>query len=188
VASRDRDRRIRRIFRWLTVPAIVVGFFSMLIYASGAHLVIRYLNPPFGAWWDAHQFGIMEVSATALGLLISIRSASRLVEDADLRRHAKIFSLLVSAIIVIPLSHPVASLGRLGWDAHSARIRNFLQAIAGYEVGNILDKIALGSVYFAKSCAFAALAGLALFAVAIAILMSFEKTSAITEPREATIP
>jgi hypothetical protein len=175
----QRDRRIRIIFRWLTAFSIVAGFFSTLTYASGAHLVIRYLNPEFGAWWDAHQFAIMEVSATALGLLIAIRCASRL--------RAKIFSLVISAIIVMPLSQVVASLARLGWDGHSARIRNFLQAIADYDVGNILDKILMGGVYFSKSVAFAVLAGLALFAIVMVILMSFEKSDTVTEQREAPL-
>jgi cellobiose-specific phosphotransferase system component IIC len=188
VASRDRDRPVRRIIRWLTALSIVAGLFSTLIYASGAHLVIRYLNPEFGAWWDAHQFAIMEASATVLGLLIAIRCASRLVEDNDTRRRAKIFSLVISAIIVMPLSHAVASLARLGWDGHSARIRNFLQAIAGYDVGNILDKIVMGGVYFVKSCAFAVLAGLALYAIVMVILMSFEKSDSVTEQREAPVP
>ena len=183
----QRDRRIRIIFRWLTAFSIVAGFFSTLTYASGAHLVIRYLNPEFGAWWDAHQFAIMEVSATALGLLIAIRCASRLVEDNDTRRRAKIFSLVISAIIVMPLSQVVASLARLGWDGHSARIRNFLQAIADYDVGNILDKILMGGVYFSKSVAFAVLAGLALFAIVMVILMSFEKSDTVTEQREAPL-
>ena len=92
----------------------------------------------------------------------------------DTRRRAKIFSLVVSAIIVIPLSHTVASIARLGWDGHGARVRDFLQAIADYGTGNILDKIVMGGVYFFESVAFAALAGLALFAIAIVILMSLE--------------
>lgn len=187
MATRDRDRRIRRIIRWLTVLSIVAGLFSTLIYASGAHLVIRYLNPEFGAWWDAHQFAIMEASATALGLLIAIRCASRLVEDNDTSRRAKTFSLVMSAIIVVPLSHAVASIARLGWDGQSARIRNFLQAIAGYEIGNILDKVVIGGVYFLKSVAFATLAGLALYAIVMVILMSFEQSDPVVEPREAPL-
>src|SRR5580700_1183276 len=98
LAPRDLDRRLRRIIRWLTVLAIVAGFFSTLIYSSGAHLAIRYLDPELGAWWDAHQFAIMEVSATSLGLLIAVRCASRLIDDATTRRRAKISALVLSAI------------------------------------------------------------------------------------------
>jgi len=188
VASRDKDRRVRRIFRWLTLVSIVVGFLVTLIYASGAHLVLRYLNPAFGAWWDGHQFAMMEASATALGLLIAIRCASRLVEGEDTRRRAKILSLVISAIVAIPVSDAVASLARLGWDGHGARSSDFLQSIAGYGVGNILDKLVIGGVYFLKSVAFAALAGLALFAVVIVIVMSFEKSDIVTAPREAPLP
>ncbi len=184
----SRDRRMRRIFRWLTVLAMVVGVLSTLIYASGGHLIIRRFNPRVGAWWDLHQFAMMEVSATALGMLIAIRCAARMLDDADLRRRAMTASLAASAIIVIPLFRAVASLARLGWDAHSARIRNFLQAIADYGVGNILDKIVMGSVYFLKSVAVATLAGLALFAIATVILMSFEKSDPAVEHREAPLP
>lgn len=187
MAFHDRDRRIRRIIRWLTALSIIAGLFSTLIYASGAHLVIRYVNPQFGAWWDSHQFAIMETSATALGLLIAIRCGSRLVEDDDTRQHAKIFSLVISAVIVIPLSHLVSSIARLGWGADSARIRDFLQAISGYGTGNILDKLAIGGVYFLKSVAFAVMAGLALYAIIVVILMSFEKPDAVTEQQKAPI-
>jgi hypothetical protein len=188
VASRDRERLIRRIIRWLTVLAFVMGSFATLTYASGAHLAIRYFNPQLGAWWDTHQFSIMEASATALGLLIAIRCAARLVEDNDTRRRAKVFALVISAIIVIPLSHAVASLARLGWDGHSAWIRDSLQAIAGYAAGKILDKVAISGVYFLKSVAFAALTGLALYAIVMVILMSFEKSGPVTDPREAPLP
>jgi hypothetical protein len=188
VPSRDRDRRLRRIIRWLTALSIVAGFFTTLIYASGAHLAVRYFNPPAGAWWDTHQFAIMEATATALGLLIAIRGASRLVYDDDTRRRAKILSLVASAFIVIPLSHLVASLGRLGWSGDSARIRDFLEAVAGYGVGNILDKLVIGGVYFLKSCAFAGLGGLALYTVVIVIVMSFERPHIAIEQHEAPLP
>jgi hypothetical protein len=188
VASHDRDRRLRRIIRWLTALTIVAGFLTTLIYSSGAHLVFRYVDPPFGAWWDTHQFAIMEASATALGLLIAIRCASRLVDDDDARRRAKILSLLLSAIIVVPLSHAVASLARFGWDGDSAWTRDFLQAIAEYQVGNILDKLVIGGIYFLKSVAFAALAGLALYAVVVVIIMGFEKSDLVTEQRETPLP
>lgn len=183
-ALRDRDRRLRRIIRWLTVIAIVAGVFSTLIYSSGAHLVIRYVNPPAGAWWDTHQFAIMEVSASSLGLLLAIRCASRLIEDAETRRRAKISSLVLSAIIAIPLSSVAALIARLGWSGDEASIRDLLEALMGYEVGNILDKVVIGSVYFLKSTSVAALAGLALYALVAVITMSFEKTDSATEPDE----
>lgn len=188
MASRDRDRRLRRVIRWLTALAIVVGFLTTMIYASGAHLAIRYANPEFGAWWDTHQFAIMEASASALGLLIAMRCASRLVENADTRRRAKVLSLLISAVIAIPLSHAVASIARLGWDGDSARIRDFLQAVADYGVGNILDKLVIGVVYFLKSVAFAALAGLALYAIVVVILVGIEKSDIVPEQHEAPLP
>lgn len=185
---RERDRRLRRIIGWLTVLAMVAGFFTTLIYSSGAHLAIRYLNPELGAWWDAHQFAIMEVSATALGLLIAIRCASRLIEDAATRRRAKVFCLILSAIIAIPLSYEVASIARLGWDGGSGPIRDLLQGFAGYDVGNILDRIVIGSVYFLKSTALAALIGFALYAVVWVIAMSFEKDDSTTETSETPVP
>ena len=185
---RERDRRLRRIIGWLTLLAMVAGFFATLIYSSGAHLAIRYLNPELGAWWDAHQFAIMEVSATSLGLLIAIRCASRLIEDPVTRRRAKLFSLVLSAIIAIPLSPEVASIARLGWDGASGPVRGLLQGFAGYEVGNILDKIVIGSVYFLKSTALAALIGFALYAVVSVITMGFEKDDSTIEPGETSVP
>jgi hypothetical protein len=185
---RDRDRRLRRIIRWATLIAMAAGFSSTLIYSSGSDLAIRYLNPELGAWWDTHQFAIMEISASLLGMLIAIRCASRLIEEAGTRRRAKIWSLILSAIIVIPLSSMVAAVARLGWDGGSAPMRNLLQALSGYDGGNLLDKIVIGIVYFLKSTAFAALAGFALYAVVAVSNMSFEKPERMTEPREASIP
>jgi len=187
-ALRDRDRRLRRVVRWLTLIAMAAGFSSTLIYSSGAHLAIRYVNPELGAWWDAHQFAMMEVSATSLGLLIAIRCASRLIEEARIRRRAKVSSLVLSAIIAVPLSSEIASIARIGWDGGSASMRNFLQARAGYGAGNILDKIVIGSVYFLKSTALAVLIGLALYAVVSIISMSFEKDDSTIEPSETSIP
>lgn len=185
MAARDRDRRIRRIIRWLTALVIITGIFSTLMYASGGDMAIRYVAPQLGAWWDAYQFAIMEASATMLGLLIAIRCASRLVEDDDTGRRAKILSLLAALIIFIPLAPQVASIARFGWDGHSAVIRDFLQAVAGYGTGNVLDKIAIGGIYFLKSIAFAALAGLALYAIVMVIVVSFEKSETADEQREA---
>ncbi|HXN85277.1 MAG TPA: hypothetical protein VN867_04355 [Candidatus Binataceae bacterium] len=186
-ALRDRDRRLRRVIRWLTLIAMATGFLSTLIYSTGADLAIRYVNPELGAWWDAHQFAIMEVSATALGLLIAVRCAARLIEETRTRRRAKVSSLVLSAIIALPLSSEVASIARLGWDGGGAPTRNFLQGRAGYGAGNILDKIVIGSVYFLKSTALAALIGFALYAVVWVITMSFDKDGA-TEPAERSIP
>jgi hypothetical protein len=184
---REHDRRLRRIVGWLTVLTMVAGFLTTLIYSSGAHLALRYMNPELGAWWDAHQFAIMEVSATWLGMLIAIRCASRLIEDPGTRRRAKIFSLVLSAIVAIPLSWVIASTARLGWDGGGAAIRDLLQALAGYEPGNILDKIVIGSVYFLKSTALAALIGFALFAAVSVITMSFEKEDRSIETSETPV-
>lgn len=37
----------------LTFVALVLGVIFTLSYATGAHIVVRYLNPPFGAWWNS---------------------------------------------------------------------------------------------------------------------------------------
>ena len=38
----------RKWLRWLTVIALVAGIISTLSYGSGAHLIVRYMDPPLG--------------------------------------------------------------------------------------------------------------------------------------------
>lgn len=179
------ERRLRRIFFWLTALAIVGGFFSTLSYSLGAHIAVRYLNPDFGAWWNAHEFRIMEVSASMLGMLIAIRSGSRMIEAGELRHRSKLIALIAAVIVALPLARGVSIVARSGWDAESSYIRDYLVATADYGVGNILDKVVIGGVYFLKSTAFALLVGFGLYALVASFLMSREKSSSATESREA---
>ena len=181
------DRRLRRLIRWLTLLSILFGILSTLIYSSGAHVVFRYLNPPVGAWWDSYQFAIMEISASMLGLLMSMRIGSRLVESGRLRRRSKKFSLLLIVVIAFPLSMVVAKLARLGWTADDPLIRDYLQAFGGYGVGFILDKIIIGSVYFLKSTGFAMLAGFALYAIVVVIVMIISRNEIVLEEARGSI-
>ena len=173
------DRRLRRIIRWLTLLSILSGFLSTLIYSSGAHIAIRYLNPPAGAWWDSHQFAIMEISASMVGLLMSMRLGSRLVDSGRLRRRSKMFALPVMVLVAFPLSEVIARLARLGWTADDPLIRDYLQRFGGYGVGIVLDKIVIGSVYFLKSTGFALLAGFAFYAIIVVAVMIISRNDDI---------
>jgi hypothetical protein len=84
------------------------------------------------------------------------------------------------------LSDVVARLARLGWAADGPQIRDFLQAAAGYGVGNVLDKIAIGVVYFLKSLGFAMLAGFALYAIIVVIAMIFSRNEIVLEDARDT--
>ena len=68
---------------------------------------MRYLDPPFGAWWNANEFAIVECAAAALGMLIGIRIGARLVQGGALKNRAT-----VAAVIVGALALPIV--GRLG--------------------------------------------------------------------------
>jgi hypothetical protein len=148
----------RRMLRWLTVLAVLLGIISTVSYGSGAHLVVRYLDPPFGRWWNEHEFALMIFSACALGMLIAIRSGARLLDDDLVRGRAASISIIAGAVILIPLARLSAALGRLGWtDANGFET---------YAMDSILDKILIAGVYFLKLACFGLIAGLVIFAVA----------------------
>ena len=93
----------------LTAIAIALGVLSTLSYGTGAHIVVRYLDPPLGAWWNANEFAILECAASAIGMLIGIRIGARLVHGGWLKSRA-----MVSAAIVGDLLLPLARAGRRG--------------------------------------------------------------------------
>lgn len=179
-------RGINRCLWWLTLAAVIAGILSTLSYGSGAHIAVRFFSPSFGAWWNAHEYRIMESCACALGLLGAIRSGARLTEAGESGRRAKLVSLVAAVIIAAPLASAIASLARMGWDGAGAPIRGFLIAIAGYEAGTILDKILIAGVYFLKSAGFALLAGFALYALVVVISMASERSETIAEPQEVS--
>ncbi len=184
MSPQSRERAVRRILRWLTALAIVAGTVSTLSYGSGAEIAVRYVDPPLGAWWNAHEFRIMELSAAALGLLIGIRAGARFTELKQARRQASVAALIVAALIAWPLSDALAALARTGWDAGGGAIRDFLTAAAGYGIGIVLDKVLIAAVYFLKSAGFALLAGLALYAVVLVAIQVSDRTQAARSARQ----
>lgn len=179
------QRAIRRILWWLTALAILGGILSTLSYGSGAHIGVRYFDPEFGAWWNAHEFRIMELSAAALGLLVAIRTGARFTEPFEMRRRAIGVALLAAALLAVPLASAIERLARIGWDASSAAIRDSMTAAAGYGIGIVLDKILIAGVYFLKSTGFALLAGFALYAVVAVVLMISDRTQTVARQEEA---
>jgi hypothetical protein len=156
-------RSVGGLISRLTEVALAIGALGTVSYATGAHIAVRYLDPPLGAWWQSNEFWIMEGGASALGLLIAIRIGARLVDARALRRRTAVASLIAASLVCAWLTPAFASLARMGWDARAASIESRLVSVAGYSAGKFLDKILIAGVYFVKTACFALLAGLALF-------------------------
>jgi hypothetical protein len=160
----------------LTLLAAFVGVISALSYAASAPMMIRQGHPDFGAWWDLNQFYFMEGAATALGLLVGIRIGRSFVSDTAARVLGANVALVLAIIVLIPLMHLCGDAARIAWRGHTV-------ATQGVIVGHIriagkpLDRVLPTGVYFFKTAGFAALAGLALFAVAAAAFMGTGKGS-----------
>ena len=157
----------------LTFLAILLGAVFTLSYGTGAHIVVRYLNPPFGAWWNSNEFAIVECAAAALGMLIGIRIGARLVHGGALKNRS-----MIAAVIVSALALPIV--GRIGAEVARFRFTSGASANAwlidhfGYDTGMFLDKLLAAGLYSIKIAAFALPVGMILFGVAIAIFMTSE--------------
>jgi len=157
----------------LTLVAIVLGVISTLSYGAGAHIGVRYLNPKFGAWWNSNEFAIVECADAAIGMLIGIRLAARLVHGYRLKDRA-----MIAAVIVCALVLPIV--GRVGAEVARFRFTSGATANAwlidsfGYDVGMFLDKLLAAGVYSIKIAAFALPLGMIFFGVMVAIFMTGE--------------
>lgn len=160
------DRNSRFLER-LTLLAVFVGVVATLSYATGAAFIVRMTNPRLGAWWDTHQFVLMEGAATSLGLLIGIRVALRFAADAEVRARSATAVLVLAILAFAPLLHLCSSVARFGWRASSSATESRIIGYAGYGGGRQLDKVLIASVYFLKTAGFAVLAGLALAAIGV---------------------
>jgi len=157
-----------RFLEWLTLLAAFAGIVATLSYATGAATVLRIIDPSYGAWWDAHQFHLMEGAATALGLLIGIRIGLRFVADAEVRSRSAIAAFVLALLALAPMLYVCSSVARLGWRASSGATESRIIGYAGYGGGKQLDKVLIAGVYFLKTTGFALLAGLALTAIVTA--------------------
>lgn len=153
--------------------AIVIDVFATLSYATGAHMAVRYLAPPFGAWWNQNEFAFLECAATAFGMLVGIRLGGRLVADGASRDRATVAAVIAGAIALPPLARLGAEISRYqflsGAFLHARLIDRF-----GYDIGMLLDKILAAGVYSMKIAAFALPVGMILFALSIAFFMTVE--------------
>jgi len=157
--------------RWITDLAIFLGIVTTLSYGAGAHIAVRYLNPRFGAWWNAYEFAMVECSAAALGMLIGIRLGARLVDGLSLRKKSSIAAVVAGALALPAVAKIGADVARYrftrGASANSWLIDRF-----GYDVGMFLDKLLTAWVYSIKIALFALPVGMILFGLAIVIFMS----------------
>ncbi len=157
--------------RWFTDLAIFLWIVTTLSYGAGAHIAVRYLNPRFGAWWNANEFAMVECSAAALGMLWGIRLGARLVHGPSLKSKSSITSAIAAAF-ALPI------VGRVGAEVARYRFTRGASANAwlidrfGYDVGMFLDKLLSAWVYSIKIELFALPIGMILFGLAVAIFMS----------------
>ncbi len=173
-----RNKKPRRTPGWmgrLTFVAIVLGVIFTLSYGTGAHIAVRYLNPPFGAWWNSNEFAIVECAAAAVGMLIGIRIGARLVHGDTLKRRSMIAAVIVSSLLLPIVGRISAQAARFPFTS-GASVNEFLIDHYGYDTGMFLDKLLAAGVYSIKIAAFALPVGMILFGIAIAILITSEST------------
>jgi hypothetical protein len=157
----------------LTLVAILLGVIFTLSYGTGAHIAVRYLNPPIGAWWNSHEFAIAECAAAALGMLIGIRIGARLVLGGALRNRAMVAAVIVGALALPVVARISAQVARFRF-ASGASTHDLLIDRFGYDTGMFLDKLLSAGVYSIKVALFAFPVGMILFGVAIAFFMTSE--------------
>lgn len=169
-------RRRSRLLRWLTRLSLFVGVLSAVTYATGATLLLRMKNPAVGAWWDTYQFYIMEGAATALGLLVAIRIALRVISDPEMVARCSVWAAILAALAFAPLIHLCAVGARLLPYTSGIVPRDWIMDLAGYEVAKHLDKVSVTAVYFLKTACLALIAGLAIVGIAVAASFATETT------------
>jgi hypothetical protein len=161
----------------ITFLVLAVGVISLLSYSLTASELMRADNPTLAAWWEAHQFYLMEGAATAFGLLLGIRIGSSFVVRFARQSGAWMAALVFSIIIFPPLIHVCASAARLGWNGRGASVASWIISREGYDMGRQIDKVMIAGIYFFKTAGFALLAGLGLMAIACAAVLAVESTN-----------
>lgn len=174
--TKSTPQRTPALLGRLTLLAVFVGVISTLSYAASAPMVIRQINPDFGAWWDLNQFYFMEGSATALGLLVGIRVGRSFLSDTAARARGANVALVLAIIVLIPLMHLCGEAARIAWGWNTVATQGVIVGHIRIE-GKPLDRVLPTGVYFFKTVGFAGLAGLALFAVAAVAFMGTGRNS-----------
>ena len=155
----------------LTFIAFVPGVLFTLSYGTGAHMAVRYLNPSFGAWWNANEFEIVECAAAGLGMLIGIRIGARLVHDRALKNRSMVTATIAGALALPVIARATAQVARFKFTS-GASISTWLIDRFTYDEGKFLDKLLTACVYSIKIAAFALPVGMILFGAAIALFMA----------------
>src|SRR6266849_4602984 len=180
MASEDKTKsmpkRTPALLGRLTLLAVFVGVISTLSYAVSAPMGIRQVNPDFGAWWYLNQLYFMEGAATALGLLVGIRIGRSFVSDAAARARGANVALVLAIIVLIPLMHLCGDAARIAWGSR-VTVTQGVTISHMHVAGKPLDKVLMTGIYFFKTAGFAALSGLALFAVAAVAFIGTGKSS-----------
>jgi hypothetical protein len=158
----------------LTFLALLIGLVAAASYALGTTTALRVFKPALGAWLDAHQFYLMEAGATALGLIVGIRLGRRLAADSVGGRHGANFVMILAALAWAPLIHVCAAAARLGWSLRGGSFASWIVDGEGYEAGTRFLRLSITAIYFFKTAGLAALAGLALIAIGVALASSHD--------------
>lgn len=169
--------------RWFTDISILLAVITTLSYGAGAHIAVRYLNPPFGAWWNANEFAMVECSAAALGMLLGIRLGARLVSGLSLQRNSMIAAAIAGALALPIVARLGAEVARYRFT-RGASANPWLIDRFGYDAGMFLDKLLGAGVYSMKIAMIALPVGMILFGLAIAIFMT---AASDADPRPAIL-
>jgi hypothetical protein len=171
-----RKKKERRTPGWLgrlTFIAIVVSILSTLSYGTGAHLALRFVNPAFGAWWNAHEFAILDCASAGLGMLIGIRVGAWLVHDRALKNRSTVTATIAGALALPVIARASAKVARFNFTSGES-VRSWLIDRFTYDEGKFLDKLLTACVYSIKIAVFALPIGMILFGAAIALFMAPE--------------
>jgi hypothetical protein len=172
------DTRLAWLIAWLTRIALIVAALATASWGAGAHIAVRYMNPAAGEWWDVHEFALMRLGAAALGILFGIRLGARYLADSTLQRRVLLIALIAGAIVLPVAAQVCAIAARLGWSGRSGPLDDWLVGAAGYGAGRFLDKVIVALVYALKVVAFGLMVGLALAALAAAIMLVADRVPA----------
>jgi len=162
----------------LTFLALLIGLVAAASYAVGLASVMRFAHPPLGVWLDAHQYYLMAGGATAFGLIVGIRIGRRLAADAAGVPQTANIALILAALAFVPLIHLCARAARFGWAGRDGVAVNWITDREGYESGARLVRMFITAIYFFKTAGLAMIAGLALIALAVAIVSSRDAAGA----------
>jgi hypothetical protein len=158
----------------LTFLALLIGLVAAASYAEGTTTSLRVFRPALGAWLDAHQFYLMEGGATALGLIVGIRLGRRLAAESVGGRRGANSVMILAALAWAPLVHVCAAAARLGWSGRGGSIESWIVGREGYEAGARFLRLFITAIYFFKTAGLAALAGLAMIAIGVALVSSHD--------------